>query len=100
MFEYKTTVKVKGDDGNEYDRDVTLQFKPYGDAPGKISRYNQNNIERQLWLTMEWGLISPAHWPDDSVLPGHRLFDDMSQRDISDCYTKWQEHNDDEDKEG
>lgn len=103
MFEFKAKIATKdiGEDGQEHDgtREVVLRFKPYEDAPGRISRYNQGNIERQLWLTMEWGLVEPAHWPENSDLPGHLILDEVGQGDITDCYQAWQQATDKDNKD-
>jgi hypothetical protein len=69
---------------------VFLRFRPYGDAPGRISRRNVNNIEAQFWDYLEWGLVSPVNWPEDSDRPGHAVLDDIPQRAIMACYNAWQ----------
>lgn len=81
-FEYKT----KTEDGIA----VTLVFKPFGDAPGRIPRWNIGNMEAQVWGYLEWGLLEPAVWPADSKLPGKGVFDVIPQREITRCYNKWQ----------
>jgi len=70
---------------------VHLVFKPYGDAPGRISRHNVGNMEAQLWAYLEWGLIEPAHWPEDSDRPGFLVLDVLPQRVITTCYNEWVE---------
>jgi hypothetical protein len=70
---------------------VKLVFKPYGDAPGRISRRNVNNIEAQFWQYLEWGLIEPTNWPVDSTRPGAAIFDVIPQRALTTCYNEWQE---------
>lgn len=84
-FEFKTTVD---------DEIITLEFKSYGDAPGRISRHNIGNMEAQVWGYLEWGLEYPKHWPLDSIKPGTNIFDDMPQREITDCYMQWQASDD------
>lgn len=82
MFTYQATV-----DGQQ----VELKFKDYGDAPGKISRRNMNLIEAQVWAYLEWGLVEPEHWPaDDPNAPGSNVFDEMPQKQITECYQQWQ----------
>jgi hypothetical protein len=68
---------------------VTLVFKPYGDAPGRISRHNVGNMEAQLWAFLEWGLLEPKHWPTDSTRPGTCVLDVLPQRAITTCYNEW-----------
>lgn len=92
-FEYKTEVEHKVD-GELVTTPVTLTFKRYGDAPGRISRRNVGNIERQVWAYLEWGLIEPANWPVDSSVPGHLVFDVMPQRIVTKIYRAWQESED------
>lgn len=89
LFEYKTVTE----DGAS----VVLRFKPYSDAPGRIPRRHMRDIEAQLWAYMEWGLVEPANWPEDSELPGHGVFDVIPQRDITKCYGEWQGFELDED---
>lgn len=86
-FEY--TTKVNGEP-------VVLKFKPYGDAPGRISRRNKGDIEAQVWGYLEWGLEEPANWPAGSTAPGTNVFDVMPQRDITKCYNAWQASDDDD----
>lgn len=83
MFEYKTQIEGR-------DEPVTLVFKDYGDVPGRVSRYNIGRIEAQIWASLEWGLVEPANWPEDSTSPGNRVFDEMPQRDITTLYAEWQ----------
>jgi hypothetical protein len=80
-YEYKVTIG---------DTPVTLVLKDFGDVPGRVSRRNVGNIEAQVWASLEWGLIEPEHWPLDSTRPGTDLFDDIAQRDATDCYMAWQ----------
>jgi hypothetical protein len=87
-FEYKTTTE----DG----ADVILRFKPYLNAPGRISRHNIGQMEAQVWAYLEWGLIEPAFWPDGSQLSGANVFDVIPQREITQCYTEWRDQEDDE----
>lgn len=82
-FEYKTKT-VSG-------APITLVFKPYGDAPGRIARHNVNNIEAQFWQYLEWGLLEPKIWPEGSPNPGVGVFDEIAQRHITLCYNAWQE---------
>src|SRR5271170_4359094 len=82
-FEFKTKLV----DGTP----ITLVFRPYGDAPGKIARHNVNNIEAQFWQYLEWGLIEPKTWPDLTPHPGVNVFDEIPQRQITLCYNAWQE---------
>lgn len=82
VFEYKTDI-IDGEP-------VALQFKPYRNAPGRISRHNIGQMERQVWLYLEWGLIEPKHWPVESDMPGTNVFDDMPQHEITSCYQAWQ----------
>jgi hypothetical protein len=88
-FEFKTEIEREVD-GETVTEPITLRFRRYGDAPGRISRHNQGNIERQVWLYFEWGLIDPKNWPEDSELPGHRIFDVLPQRVITKIYREWQ----------
>jgi hypothetical protein len=103
-FEYKVDVKreIDGEEGREtVTEPVTLTFRRYGDAPGRISRRNVGNVERQVWAYLEWGLIEPKHWPVDSEVPGHLIFDVIPQRIITKMYRAWQESEDElEDGEG
>jgi hypothetical protein len=78
------------DTATETGEPVTLVFKPYGDAPGRISRHNINNIEAQVWGYLEWGLESPKFWPHDTLIPGVAVFDFIPQRAITTCYNEWQ----------
>lgn len=105
-FEYKAVVPkvIHGEDGGEdttVNETVVLRFKSYGDAPGRISRHNIGFTEMQVWMYLEWGLVEPAHWPVDSQLPGHNIFDVMPQRQITKCYNAWQRAsiNDDDDED-
>jgi hypothetical protein len=77
---------------------IVLQFKRYGDAPGRISRRNIGDMERQVWEYLEWGLESPANWPEQSLLPGYNVFDVVKQRDITKIYQQWQADDDEEDE--
>jgi hypothetical protein len=83
LFEYKAVTE----DGTS----VVLRFKPYGDAPGRISRYNIGNMEAQIWAYLAWGLVEPANWPEDGKVSGDKVLDDLPQRDITKCYTEWRE---------
>jgi hypothetical protein len=80
-FEFKTTIEGE---------DIILKFRPYGDAPGRISRHNINNMEAQIWAYLEWGLQEPENWPLDSTVAGYNIFDVMPQRQITECYQQWQ----------
>ena len=80
-FEFKCTT--------EDDTPVVLRFKPYGDAPGRISRHNIGNMEAQVWQYLEWGLEDDQ---DASIL------DSIRQRDITKMYKEWQNAADDEPK--
>lgn len=82
-FEYEAALE----DG----KPVTLVFKPYGDAPGRIARHNVNNIEAQFWQYLEWGLLQPKNWPVGSQTQGVAVFDEIPQRLITLCYNAWQE---------
>jgi hypothetical protein len=84
-FTFKTQIDGK---------DVELQFKPYGDAPGRISRHNVGNIEAQVWAYLEWGLISPEKWPLDGNGAGANIFDVMPQKQITELYRLWQNADD------
>lgn len=86
-FEYKAKV-----DGKE----VVLKFKPYGEAPGRISRHNIGQMEAQVWAYLEWGLVEPKNWPVDGNRPGIEIFDILPQRDITDLYRLWQASDDEE----
>jgi hypothetical protein len=86
-FEYKTKVN---------DKEVVLKFKPYGDAPGRISRHNIGQMEAQVWAYLEWGLIEPKNWPVDGNRPGYEVFDVLPQREITEIYRLWQSSDDDE----
>lgn len=88
-FEYKATTE----DGTA----IVLRFKRYGDAPGRISRRNIGDMERQVWEYLEWGLLEPVHWPEDSTLPGSNVLDVIRQRDVTKVYQEWQRADDDED---
>ena len=83
MFEYQVTPEG-------HDWPVTLKFKDFGDVPGRVSRYYIGDIERQVWASLEWGLVEPAHWPLDSQSPGHTIFDEVPQKQLTDCFTAWQ----------
>jgi hypothetical protein len=99
-FEYKTDVE-RTVDGETVTEPITLMFRRYGDAPGRISRRNVGNVERQVWAYLEWGLIEPKNWPVDSQVPGHMIFDVIPQRVITKVYRAWQESEDElEDQEG
>ena len=74
--------------------DVTLTFRDYGDVPGRVSRRNINNVEAQVWASLEWGLMEPKHWPLDSKNPGTNVLDEIAQRDITACYLAWQKASD------
>lgn len=87
MFEFKAKV-----DGKE----VVLKFKPYGDAPGRISRHNIGNMEAQVWAYLEWGLVEPKNWPVDGNRPGSDVFDDLPQKEITELYRLWQNSDDDD----
>lgn len=82
MFKYDVTTT----DGEE----ITVVLKDYGQIPGRVSRYNVGNIEGQVWSGLEWATVEPAHWPTDSVSPGHRIFDDIPQSQITALYNEWQ----------
>lgn len=113
MFEFKAKIPVtktrtvQNDDGTAEDIEetvdeaVTLVFRPYGDAPGRISRHNIGRTEQQVWEYLEWGLVEPKFWPTDSKSRGHNIFDVMPQRQITKCYNAWQRagFDDDEDDE-
>lgn len=111
MFEFKAkmlkTVTKPGVEDGEPDTTetveeiVTLVFRPYGDAPGRISRHNIGRTEQQVWDYLEWGLAEPKFWPTDSKKPGHNIFDEMPQRQITKAYNAWQRagFDDDEDDE-
>lgn len=88
-FEYKATTE----DGSQ----VVLRFKPYGNAPGRISRRNIGNMEAQVWAYLEWGLAEPLNWPEDSNMPGTNVLDVIAQRDVTKCYNEWQNSDDEED---
>jgi hypothetical protein len=89
-FEFKTVTE----DGTP----VVLRFKPYGDSPGRISRRNINNMEAQVWQYLEWGLIEPKNWPEDSDSPGTNVLDVVPQRDITKCYQEWQSADDEKEE--
>jgi hypothetical protein len=78
----------------ETGQEVKLVFKPYGDAPGRISRHNVGNMEAQLWAFLEWGLAEPKNWPVDSARPGSSVFDVLAQRAITTCYNAWVDSSD------
>lgn len=75
---------------------IVLRFKRYGDAPGRISRRNIGDMERQVWEYLEWGLTEPKNWPEDSELLGANVFDVIRQRDATKCYQEWQRADDDD----
>jgi hypothetical protein len=81
-FEFKTATN----DGTP----ITLVLKPAGDAPGAISRHNIGNIEAQFWANYEWGLVEPKHWPEGSDKKGTNVLDVIPQRELTECYNKWQ----------
>lgn len=83
LFEYKAVT--------EEGVSVVLRFKSYGDAPGRISRYNVGNMEAQIWEYLAWGLVDPVNWPEDGKLPGNKVLDALPQRDITKMYTEWRE---------
>lgn len=92
-FEFKTEIEREVD-GETVTEPITLAFRRYGDAPARISRRNQGMIERQVWLYLEWGLITPEHWPPESDTPGHKIFDELPQRVVTKIYRDWQESED------
>lgn len=109
MFEFKATIPrvTRAEDGSETtaEETVTLLFRPYGDAPGRISRHNIGRIENAVWDYLEWGLTQPKNWPIESTVPGHSIFDEIPQRQITKCYNEWQaqsfeEESDDDEKAG
>lgn len=84
---FKYEVEIDG-------KEVTITLRDYGDVPGRVSRRNINNVEAQVWASLEWGLVEPKHWPLDSKNPGTNVFDDIAQRDITACYLAWQKASD------
>jgi hypothetical protein len=81
-YETKATLE----DGSE----VALAFKDFADIPGRVSLDNQGNSEAQLWQSLQWGLIEPAHWPTDTQMPGWHVFRDMPMRRILKLHNDWQ----------
>ena len=77
QFEFKTHTE----DGTP----VVLHLKPYGDAPGRISRRHVGQMERQVWLYLEWGLGEQ----DADIL------DSIPQREITKLYQEWMKASDD-----
>lgn len=88
MFEFKATIPGKTESDDE--QIVTLVFKDYGNVPGRVSRHNIGHIEAQIWASLEWGLVEPAHWPVDSERPGTQVLDEVPQRQITEMYQAWQ----------
>lgn len=84
---FKYEVEIDG-------KEVTLTLRDYGDVPGRVSRRNINNVEAQVWASLEWGLVEPKHWPVDSKNPGTNVLDEVSQREITACYIAWQKASD------
>lgn len=94
-FEYEAHIpNADAQPGGSAYRKVGLVLRDWADAPGRISRYNQHDIEAQVWAYLEWGIVEPKNWPLDSDLPAHRILDDMPQKQISECYRKWQKATD------
>jgi hypothetical protein len=80
--------KAKLEDGEV----VELRFKQFSRIPGRISRHNQGNSEKQLWGSLAWGLIEPKHWPVDTDGEGMAVFDDMPMEEIMKVHNGWQEY--------
>lgn len=103
LFEFK--VDINGEP-------VMLRLKPWGDAPGAISRHNVGRGEAQVWAFLEWGLVEPKLWPPKEVSeedqrnidqaasfleshgysvfsPGIDVLDVISQTQIGQLYEAW-----------
>jgi hypothetical protein len=69
---------------------VNLKFRDFAKVPSKISMNNIGDDERQLWLSLDWGLIEPEHWPTDSKRLGVNVFAEVPASIAMDIHREWQ----------
>ncbi|WP_370066837.1 hypothetical protein [Mycobacterium sp. MAA66] len=72
---------------------MTLKFQDLDEAVKAISP-DSGYVDALFDAYLQWALVEPAHWPQDSHLPGHKVLARVARWQLDDIYVGWRNADD------